>query len=43
VDLEEKLIGALTEMKKEGKKNKSLKEEIITLKTQPEEGKRRKK
>jgi hypothetical protein len=42
VDLEVELISSLTELKKEKKKNKSFKEEIISLKTQLEEGKRRK-
>jgi hypothetical protein len=41
VDLEEELISALTELKKERKKNKSFKEENISLKTQLEEGKRK--
>ena len=41
VDLVEELISALTEMKKERKKNKSFKEENVSLKTQLEEGKRK--
>ena len=40
VDLKVELTSSLTELKKERKKNKSFKEEIISLKTQLEEGKR---
>jgi heme O synthase-like polyprenyltransferase len=39
VDLEAKLISALTKMNKKRKKKKSFKEVIISLKTQLEEGK----
>jgi hypothetical protein len=37
VDLEAELISSLTKLKKERKKNKSFKEENISLKTQLEE------
>jgi hypothetical protein len=38
--LQEELINDLTKLKKERKKNKSFKEEIVSLKTQLEEGKK---
>jgi hypothetical protein len=41
VDLEERLISSLTKLKKERKKNKSFKEETVSLKTQLEEGNKR--
>jgi hypothetical protein len=41
VDLEEKLIGFLVELKKEMKKNKPFKEKKNYLKIQLEEGKRK--
>jgi hypothetical protein len=42
VDIEEILISALIDLKKERKKNKSFKEETISLKIHLEEGKRTK-
>jgi hypothetical protein len=41
VDLEVELISALTKLKKERKKKKSFKEQIISFKTQFEEGNRK--
>jgi hypothetical protein len=41
VDIEEELINSLNELKKERKKKKSFKEEIILVKSQLEEGKRK--
>jgi hypothetical protein len=41
VDLEVELMCGLTKLKKQRKKNKSFKEEIISLKTRLEEGKRK--